>query len=649
VSTFAASYDTVGWIYRLGTSPLPNTPVTDELSMRVDLGGSLSIWATLDGTIAEVTVAERAPGQIDRATLEALAALLGQVAIAELIAAAAQPVALRAQQEFLELPDVVTSAAADRQQALLAASVWRRSPVAGLDTRLVAVFPSSPRLLPVQWSAAPAERALHVDALRRGSGEVLETAPAIDAGGGLVRAGRVWLPVADDLPVALDTTRPAQLAWQTVTGELLVRLPKRSGSGGFEPGLWVRVNDHQTGVPVALAPVTPDGDASALLATADGTLAGLYVDLGREAAAGAGTADERFLQRIGALIDLALDAVDRGDTPLAAIAWQAAADVADQHDEHHLAAELRDRAERAAAQAPPATGAPPREAPDTSPASPSPPSEQRRRRRRAALLVAVAVGLVVAVVIWLLSGSSDDRSAPRPASVPSTATTTPPDVVPATTATAAPSSSVDSTTTTAAVTTTFVPPLVDEAKYRWLTPGTSLFSSERFYLVQLVTGRISPGEPLVITAQFGKNFGEQSNANLEECLAKENMLLGNFPSTERFQMPADFRIARVTDPGALSLGNYQNNLVVPWQQVQATDAPFSVAPFQWQPFRCEQRGSTFDPNAVGIWNYVRLFYDIVQVSIPLPALEPGTYTLVPVFVEGPPADSTPGVVTFIVE
>jgi hypothetical protein len=82
VSTFAASYDTVGWIYRLGTSPLTNTPATDELSMRVDLGGSLSIWATLDGRIAEVTFAERAPGQIDRATLDALAALLGQVAIA---------------------------------------------------------------------------------------------------------------------------------------------------------------------------------------------------------------------------------------------------------------------------------------------------------------------------------------------------------------------------------------------------------------------------------------------------------------------------------------------------------------------------------------------------------------------------------------
>lgn len=649
MSTFAASYDTIGWMYRLGTGPSADAGATNELSMRVDLGSSLSVWATLDNRIAEITVAELAPGRIDPATLDALAALLGQAATAELVAAASQQVATAAQHDFLELPDVVTSAAADRQQALLASSVLRRTAATDLDARLAALLPSSPRLLPVPWSATSATRALHVDALRRGSGEVLETTPVVDAGGDLVRGGRVWLPVAGDPPAALDTTRPAQLAWQTVTGELLVRLPMQPGSEGFEPGLWVRVNDHDSGLPVALAPVAPDGDANTLLATTDGTLVGLFVDLGRDATAGAGTADERFLQRIGALIDLALDAVERGDTSLAAVAWQGAADVADQHGEHNLAAELRSRAERAAARAPQATDTSEREQSEASPEAHHPAADRWRRHRRTALVAALAVGLVVAALIWLLSGSSDDGASPLPSTAPSPVTTTPIDSGVSTTDIGASATTVDSTTSSSSSTTTSMPPLVDESRYRHYSPGLSPMQSEKFFLVRLITARVAPGEPLVVDLQFGQNYGEQWNASLEECRSKENKIFGNSPTPDRVQMTADFRIARITDASSLFLGNYRTNLVVPWKQVQASDAPFTVAPIQWQPFDCEERFGGPSPSIEAAWGYVRFFYDLVQVSIPLPSLEPGIYTLVPIFAEGPPTDSSAGIVTFIVE
>lgn len=396
---------------------------------------------------------------------------------------------------------------------------------------------------------------------------------------------------------AVDPARPARVTWDRTNGELLVRIELR-GDSTVPPGWWLRVVDGQTNRVVAAAPVQPHGVASTVVAPTHGAAA-LGLRVARGVTDEAFRREEAARERLRMLESLAREAEALGDASGASAAWATAASFAEEIFEDAAAAEFRKRSAR----------------------------ERNRRRRRRLILVIVIAALVAIAVASLASGPSSNGEAPTRTSsglmvTPTTARPTPTPTPTETSVAPRPPTPADASGQYSYLVGEMLGPLFEEIG------------------VELSATSVRGGETVtVVVTQVLDAPSVYPSAKYDECMT----VIGKDRTVQGVQTkptPTVFVLVPVGPGSRLT------------SEVMATGTPVSVAQ-DFAPIvvtkviRCgiPTQGSEFFGTAD------RLYMGAVAIELPIPDLEPGSYAVVPLGLNGvaPSAASSDPAIVWVLE
>jgi hypothetical protein len=626
-------------------------------TVRVDLERFVTAWFALTGELAELAIDSADTQTIDGVgvhdadTRHIVDSLCGRGAL-EVLLARHRTTSI-GPDGSVELGELHVDDEALEQQQQVARAAWAHSNPAATARPAdsdQSALPRGAETATAQaitvWSGD--DLAAVVDAVEHSTGAIAEQ-PADISEGQLVRVGIVHVHITDSIPDGVSLIEPAHIAWQPDSGRLDIQIARSKAHTRIPDGWWIRVSTT-AGDTIALAPLEPGAGAHTLLATHDDTLDGTVIDLTANPTRSVGGPDDRIRARLARLAAIALEAEHDDDSATAGYAWQAAAHVATEHGDTELAEHLHARAQQHHDDP---TPRPPR-ARNVAPGHRDDIARTQRQRSRRQLIVVASVVVIsilaAAAAVWAFAANDDIDAPINTSDAASTPDVASDDRVP---------NATDSTEPVATEPVATDPVVVvdnDTAEYSVGDPTPFTGLRERIVLT-VQTPTLTADQPLQVQVAYARTTPGDPwapGASLTNCLNNVGQVLNgdvNSPAAARTQLTTGYRVASAEN-GTDDLDQYNEPdggwvpLTVTTPTSQLTVAAATSAVIGCLPPSDPPVGEPEFADRVRVAYEHR--YQPITVDLDVTALTPGTYTLVPVLVNGIPTAVNPELVTFTI-